>query len=202
MKAIRIAAAITNLFSLCLICAACEDAQELSSTAIILGVGIDGGEGQIELTVELSSADSEEAIVLQAKDGSIDACVKSIQLSNYEHLYWGGTAAVIFGSDLADEYAECCALYLYSDLGVSGKTPVLKAWNCSGADILKGQFGQARYTAVGIGEALRIVESGNNAAFLTLAQRLETQMEQGEQERTAMVTIDEDGSVKMVDTTQ
>lgn len=202
MKASKRAAAVLAISMLGLVSAACGDARELSATAIVLGIGIDESDEKIELTVELSSADSSEAIVLQARDDTLEACVKTIEQSNYEYLFWGGTAAIVFGGSLDEKTAGICALYLYRDLGVSGKTPVIEAWRCAAADILKGSFGQAPYIAVGLSEAMRIEGLSGSVRHLTLAKRLESYLGEVRQEQTALVTIDDDGNVRMVELPQ
>ena len=198
----RRTAVLVSLTFLSLLASACGDARELSATAIVLGIGIDESEGIIDLTVELSSADTNEAIVMQSRGAAMEACVKDIQLSNYEYLFWGGTAAVVFGDSLDENNADLYALYLYHVLGVSGNTPLFRAWECSASDILKRRFSQAPYTAVGLSEAMSLEERSETRENLTLAERLESSMEEGEQKYAALVTIGDDGHVRLVDLPQ
>lgn len=198
----RRTAVLVSLTFLSLLASACGDARELSATAIVLGIGIDESEGIIDLTVELSSADTNDAIVMQSRGAAMEACVKDIRLSNYEFLFWEGTAAVVFGDSIDENKADLYVLYLYRDLGVSGKTPLFRAWECSAADILKGRFSQAPYIAVGLSEAMSLEERSESRESLTLAERLKSSMGQGVQKSAALVTIGEDGHVRLVDLPQ
>ena len=202
MKIIKRTAVLVVLSLIILLGSACGDARELSDTAIILGIGIDEHEDQIELTVELSSADTNEAKVMQARGATMEACVKQIQLYNYEYLFWGGTAALVFGVSINDIDLDCYSLYLYQNLGVSGKTPLFRAWECSVSEIMNGRFSQAPYLSVGLNEAMRLKERSESEEQLTLAERLEASMGQGEQKFAALVTIGDDGHIRLVDLPQ
>ena len=199
MKSIKKIAMLIPLSLIPLLAAACGDARELSATAIVLGMGIDKDESQIELTVELSSADTSDAIVMQARGAAIEDCVRDIQLANYEYLFWGGAAVIVLGNSLDNNDAVLCESYLYRDLGVPGKTPILKGWKCSAADILNGSFGQAPYIAVGLSEAIRLKGRSETAYPLTLVEQLEAYMSQGKQEYAAFVAIDDEGCIRMVE---
>lgn len=185
------------LLTASLFSAACWDAKELSATAIVLGAGIDREQGRLRLTAELSTADSSEAAVLQSEGDSLEECLDALHQLIEEELFWGGTAAVIYGSGVDGKTADECGRFLYRTLGVSGKTPVFRAWNSSSGDVLCGSFGQAPYVAIGLGEALRLAKGGR--ALPTLIKQLEAFPDQAALELAATVSVDEEGTVSLVD---
>ena len=197
MKGIK-STAVVFFALVCVTLAACWDARELSATAIVLGVGIDETGDRLQLTAELCGADSSEASVLQATGGSMEDCVKGLSRLLEEDLFWGGTAAVIYGSGVDGEKADECGMYLYRKLGVSGKTPVLRAWDCQAADVLGGNYAQAPYVSMALGEALQL-RSRSSAEIMTLLKQLEAAQGQSGQGRSAVVGVNGDSSVILVD---
>lgn len=185
----------------CLFSSACRDARELSSTAIVLGIALDQIEQRMMLTVELCGADSSEPSVLQTYGSTIEGCVGALSQLVEEELFWGGTAVIIYGGMLDGKAADDCGMYLYRKLGLSGKTPVLRAWNCTAGDVLCGRYGQAPYVAMGLAGALQM---GNDKkeSLLTLMKQLEASFGSNIQDRAAVVDVDESGRVILVDAGQ
>ena len=185
----------------CIFSAACWDARELSATAIVLGVAFDQVEGRMMLTVELRGADSGEATVLQTYGGTVGECVGALRQLIEEELFWGGAAVIIYGRTLEGKAADDCGMYLYRKLGVSGSTPVMRSWDSRAGDILCGSFGQAPYVSTGLGESLSL-SAGKEDKPLTLMKQLEASFGSGGLERAAVVEVDENGSVRLVDARQ
>ena len=181
--------------------AACWDARELSATAIVLGVAFDQDDDRLMLTVELCGADSSEPAVLQTYGGTAGECVGALRQLVEEELFWGGASVIIYGHMLDAKAADDCAVYLYRKLGVSGKTPVLRSWDCKAGDVLCGSYGQAPYVSMGLGESLRL-SAGKEDRPLTLMKQLEATFGAGVSGRAAVVAVDENGRVRLVDVRQ
>lgn len=197
MRSFKVFVVVLLLFS-CIFSAACRDARELSSTAIVLGVAFDQIEEGMQLTVELCGADSSEPAVLQTYGGTVEECVSILRQLVEEDLFWGSAAVIIYGGTIDGGSAYDCGMHLYRKLGVSGKTPVLRAWDCKAGDVLSGRYGQAPYVAMGLGESLGL-SSGKEERPLTLMKQLEAFAGVGRPGRAAVVEVDENGRVRLVD---
>ena len=196
MKDIRII--IAAALVLCAIfTAACWDAVELSDTAIVLGIGIDGNEEEITLTIELSGAESSDSTVMQSSAKSISECVKIIQSLNGEELFWGGTAVIVYGESLNEKWLADSALFLYRDLDVSGNTPILRTEKSSSSDVLHGSIGQSPSVSLGLSEAIhRNSAAADNMDLIAL---IEGFMDTETIYIDAAVEVDENGAVRMAD---
>ena len=192
---------IILLLLTCLCSAACWDARELSSTAIVLGIAVDQSEEQLMLTVELCGADSSEPAVLQTFGATVPECAGALRQLVEEELFWGGAVVIIYGGRIDGKAADECGMYLYRELGVSGKTPILRAWDCSAGDILRGSYGQAPYVSMGLGESLRLSPAKDERS-LTLMKQLEGSLGSVGIGRATVVEVDENGRVKLVDARQ
>ena len=192
---------IILLLLTCLCSAACWDARELSSTAIVLGIAVDQSEEQLMLTVELCGADSSEPAVLQTYGATVPECVGALRQLVEEELFWGGAVVIIYGGRIDGKAADECGMYLYRELGVSGKTPILRAWDCLAGDILRGSYGQAPYVSMGLGESLRLSPAKDERS-LTLMKQLEGSLGSVGIGRATVVEVDENGRVKLVDARQ
>ncbi len=192
---------IIMLLLTCLCSAACWDARELSSTAIVLGIAVDQSEEQLMLTVELCGADSSEPAVLQTYGATVPECVGALRQLVEEELFWGGAVVILYGGRVDGTAADEYGMYLYRELGVSGKTPILRAWDCKAGDILRGSYGQAPYVSMGLGESLRLSPAKDERS-LTLMKQLEGSLGSVGIGRATVVEVDENGRVKLVDARQ
>ena len=200
MRLYKVIIAFLLLLS-CLFSAACWDSRELSATSIVLGVAFDHVEEQMMLTTELCGADSSEPAILQTYGNAVGDCVYALRQLVEEELFWGGVAVIIYGGTLDSESADDCGMYLYRELDVSGKTPIIRSWDCTAGDILRGSYGQAPYVSMGLSESLRL-SAGNEDRPLTLMKQLEASLGSSGQGQAAVVELDENGSVKLVDARQ
>ena len=191
---------IMVVFAAVICCGGC-DARELSATSIVLGVGLDEDAGLVRVTVELSGADSSAAAVLSAAGANMTACVDALQRQIDEDLYWGSTAVLIYGDCIDRLAADSCGIYCYRELGISGKTPILRVVDRTARDVLAGTFGQAPYVALGLCEALRLKNVANQAE-LTLGEQLETAYAHSRPCETAAVTVGANNMVCLVDKPQ
>ena len=182
----------------CLTCAGCWDAQELSDTSIVLGVAIDAVGEEEQVTLELCPADSGEALVLQASGENFEECIVKLQQLAEGELFWGGTSVLIYGNEASEDQLNDGGLYLYQSLGASGKTPLLKVLNGSAAQVLQGDFGNSPYVSMGLGDALRLKRK-KQGPIRTLVDQLELAWGVDVQRPVAAVTVDEYGTVSLLD---
>ena len=135
----------------------CWDKQELSDTAIVLGLGIDPAKEGLCLTVEIAYGKGVEAegesYCFTAQGESFADAEKQLMQQLDKHLFWGHLAVLLFGGSLTKGEIQSYALYFYEDARFHSALPLLQAEG-NAADVLRGKFGESDYVSAGLAQAL------------------------------------------------